>query len=514
MYDSAAFELQGLSRCGLRYSVNNSTNFVLLDSFSESDLESHSTSELINRTLPNDADNNIGIRIEFFNTGADGEWCFIDYVTIYGVSIFTSTPTSNTNIPTMNPVSPNDLIVLYGPDPTNAATLSTNWMLGNGATESSSTGTGYTGIGGDDRGIILEGGEYMYLKDFVKTSGYRNIIIKYGIYDSSSFRLESNEYCTLEYSINDTMNWNVARSITQSELTGKGNSRNYLWNTTLPRNADDNIGISILFRNSGDNVLDECRVDYVVIYGNPIIITDEPTFNTNNPTIHPTVIPTNIPTTPTYVPTPTFDTVMPSSNTDNPSTKPTVSPTKTPTISPSISPIKLPTKAPTNAPSMSPMEPRSLDANNKSATKTRLISVLLILIVVLLCFVFIAGFYYINRQRQLRFRMNELKITSTMNSSSNSSLPHKSPNTPRGDSNTQFNDHLNTNHVTIGKTILTISGSTLSNDIIQIEGEGKENNDINKIDSQKNDEDESNFSKSSKITTMGYINDPKYVTIE
>ena len=503
MYDAPSnFPLHTSSRCGLRYSINNSTNFVLLDSFSESDLESHSTSELINRTLPNDADNNIGIRIQFFNTGAKDEWCFIDYVTIYGdirdtyppttvtdspskaPSITTNTPTTVTTFPTLTSDMPtkvsdsptikptnnpthgfitNDFDILYGPDPINATTLASHWTLVNGA-EISNLGTGYTGPGGNNRAVVLEGDvnneEYMYLTSSISTVGYTDIIIQYGIYDSPMYPLDNNEYCNLEYSINDTLNWNIARQISQAELDTRAPNRDYLFLTTLPHDSYNNIGIKILLRIAADSLFEECRVDYIVIYGKPLPVSDAPTINTKtptniptnyptisptdntniptrntiNPTIFPTMSPSFIPTTntqpPTYFPTKSPQFTIPPTN--NPTLYPTNAPTKssqfpsaTPTAVPSIFPT-ISTILPTLTPTVSPTILSIPDSGKQtqSPIANPLIIGLLITVVILICCVFIVGFYCFRRQAQLKFQVNELRtMKSTSEMSSDISPP-------------------------------------------------------------------------------------------
>ena len=433
MYDSTSFPLQGLSRCGLRYSINNSTNFVLLDSFSGSDLESHSTSELINTTLPSNADGNIGIRIEFFNTGAEGEWCLIDYVTIYGEVSGTDSPTSNTyiptNIPTMYPTFgsiTNDFDILYGPDPLNDSTLGSNWVLdginGGGVSNTGYNGPSINGVLSDNAAVFMEGTDSFYLKNAVSTRHYENIIVLYGMFHSLT-SLNSNEYCQIEYSVNNSTDWMLAERYTQAQLESLGNSRSTLWDTVLPSNANDNSGIRINFRNTGNSVsLDECYVDYIVIYGKRMP-TESPTkIPSSTPTLNPTINPTtntNIPTLNTNNPTNTptdMPSLSPTILTKTPTKVPSASPefTDSPTINPTLYPSEIPSTTPTSLPTFPTHSPSLLPSKNvNTETKSPMInSLIIILIVIVVTFgLIIVILVFILYQKRKNTRRDTVTLT-------------------------------------------------------------------------------------------------------
>jgi len=194
-------------------------------------------------------------------------------------------------------------------------------------------------------------------------------------------------------------------------------------------------------------------VDYIVIYGKTLPVSDAPTyFPTNHPTISPTNYPTISPTNNTNIPTrntinPTiFPTISPSFIPTTNTQSPTYFPTKSPqfTNPPTNNPILYPTNAPTKStqfpstnptistisstltPTVSPTIASIPDSGRQtqSPIANPLIIVLLTTVVILICCVFIVGFYCLRRQAQLKFQVNELRtMKSTSEVSSDISPP-------------------------------------------------------------------------------------------
>jgi len=277
--------------------------------------------------LPSNADNNIGIRIQFKITADNpvDDWCYIDYVTIYGYPITetefptnipsiltkipstipTITPTESTNIPTNTPsINPTfgsihyaNFDILYGPDIIDRESLNTNWISNNFIPQSSPN-TGYNGpsidgVHTDGIAVYLEGGDHFYLNHPVSTIGYKNIIVQYGMFNAILSPLDNNEYCQIEYSINNSTNWVLVQRYTQNDLEKQGNSRSVLWDTPLPYIANENYGIRIKFENTGNDIYDACYIDYVIVYG--IQDVESRILTTNIPTTIPTLYPSNNP---------------------------------------------------------------------------------------------------------------------------------------------------------------------------------------------------------------------------
>lgn len=131
----------------------------------------------------------------------------------------------------------------------------------------------------------------MYLNTSISTIDYQNIVLLFSIY-VTGLDVSDIEYCRIQYSVGDqTTSW-----IDFSPAVELGNGNYNVSNvTSFPAIAEDNVGINIRVVMDANHVSDQCFLNYIYIFADPI--TKSPTTEpTVQPTIGPTLQPTSNPT--------------------------------------------------------------------------------------------------------------------------------------------------------------------------------------------------------------------------